>query len=76
MKEVFHKGGIEMEKGQIYTQERIQSVWSQFHYKPHSVVWSDDNGESWNDVPSMDTGKWAMSTMKDGNKVKWIFKIR
>lgn len=66
-----------MKKGKIYTQDEIQSVWSQFHYKPHSVVWSDDNGETWNEVPSMDTGKWHMSTIKEnGQKVKWVFKIK
>lgn len=66
-----------MEKGKIYTQDYIQSVWSQFHYRPQSVVWSDDGGITWNDVPSMDTGKWKMFTIKeDGNKVKWVYKIR
>lgn len=65
-----------MEKGKIYTQEHIQKVWRQFHEEPRSLVWSDDNGETWNEVPSMDTGKWALFTIKDGNIVEWIFKIK
>lgn len=65
-----------MEIGRIYTQDQIQSVWKQFYNNPSSVVWSDDNGETWNEVPSMDTGKWAMFTLRDGNRVQWIFKLR
>lgn len=66
-----------MKEGMIYTQDNIQSVWRQFHYNPHSVVWSDDDGATWNNVPSMDTGKWSMSTIKDGGaKAEWVFKVR
>lgn len=66
-----------LKEGKVYTQDFIQAVWSQFHNDPHSVVWSDDDGETWNEVPSMDTGKWRMSTDKeDGTRAHWIFKIR
>jgi hypothetical protein len=68
-----------MEKGMIYTQERpgsIQAVWSQFHYDTKSVVWSDDGGITWIEVPSMDTGKWPLFTIKNGHRIEWIFKVK
>lgn len=66
-----------MEQGKIYTTDNIQSVWKQFAKNPKSIVWSDDNGDSWNEVPSMDTGKWSLFTIKeDGHRVEWIFKLK
>lgn len=65
-----------MESGKIYRQDEIQAIWKQFHYNPSSVVWSDDRGATWNEVPSMDTGKWPMFSIKNGEKVDWIFKTK
>lgn len=65
-----------MKPGKVYGRDEIQSVWRQFHYHPKTVVWSDDNGDTWNEPPSMDTGKWPLKTLKDGNFVDWIFKTK
>ena len=43
-----------MVRGRIYTKEQIQIVWKQFHKDCNSVVWPDDNGQTWNDPPSID----------------------
>lgn len=68
-----------MKEGIIYTQEKLgsmQDIWAQFHYDTSSVVWSDDGGLNWNEVPSMDTGKWALTTVVEGKIIYWIFKIK
>lgn len=65
-----------MKKGRIYTQDSMQTIWGQFAYDPHSIVWSDDDGESWNDVPGMDTGKWQLFTLRDGKPHKWVFRLK
>lgn len=62
--------------GHVYTMNQIQTVWGQFAYDPHSIVWSDDAGESWNDVPGMDTGKWALFTLRDGKRISWVFRLK
>lgn len=65
-----------MEKDKIYTENDMQQVWKQFGIKPHSIVWSDNKGDTWNDVPSMDTGKWSRRSIVNGELVKWIYKLK
>lgn len=65
-----------MNKGQTYTTESMQKIWRQFHLDPHSLLYSDDNGETWNEVPSMDTGKWRLYTVRNGQIVNWVFKVK
>lgn len=65
-----------MEKDKIYTEDEIQTVWQQFAKNPHSIVWSDDEGKTWNDIPSIDTGKWARFSIINGNYVKWVYKLK
>lgn len=64
-----------MIKDKIYTEDEIQSVWKQFHYHPQSIVYSDDNGVTWNKPPSMDTGKWARFSIVNENRFEWIYKL-
>lgn len=45
-------------KIKTYTWEDIQVVYKQFHENPHSVVYSIDDGLTWQS-PEMDTGKWG-----------------
>jgi len=45
-------------KVKIYTIDDIQIVYRRFHENPHSVVYSIDNGLTWQS-PEMDTGKWG-----------------
>lgn len=69
--------GLSMIEDTIYTIDNMQPVWIQFHRNPQSVVWSDDQGQTWNGVPSMDNGgKWALFTVKEGQRVDWQFKIQ
>lgn len=65
-----------MQKGNIYSQLNMQLIWRQFHLDPHSLVYSDDNGETWNEVPSMDTGKWKLYTIRSGLITEWVFKVK
>ena len=66
---------MKVQKGKIYSMAEIQTVWRQFYLDPHSIEWSDD-GVTWNEVPSMDTGKWALRTRKDGKVIDWMFRIK
>lgn len=45
-------------KIQIYTWDDIQKVYKRFSENPHSVVYSIDNGLTWQSL-EMDTGKWG-----------------
>jgi len=45
-------------KIKIYGWNDIQTVYEQFNKNPHSVVYSFDNGLTWQS-PEMDTGKWG-----------------
>lgn len=42
----------------MYGWEEIQTVYKQFNKNPHSVVYSIDNGLTWQS-PEMDTEKWG-----------------
>ncbi|MDD4111353.1 MAG: hypothetical protein PHS54_07460 [Clostridia bacterium] len=60
----------------IYTINEIQSVWKQFYYFPETVQISENSGQTWQEPPSMDTGKWALFTIdKDGNRVDWVYRF-
>lgn len=64
-----------MIKDKIYTHNEIQSVWLQFAKDPRSILWSDNDGLTWNEVPSMDTGKWSRFSIVDGKRVYWVYKL-
>lgn len=51
-------------KIKIYGWEEIQTVYRQFNNNPHSVVYSIDNGLTWQS-PEMDTGKWGSGLEPD-----------
>lgn len=65
-----------MVKDRIYLIDEIQSVWNRWHYHPNTVLYSDDNGVTWKEPPSMDTGKWELFTIINGDRIDWIFKTR
>lgn len=48
----------------MYGWEEIRSVYRQFNINPHSVVYSIDNGLTWQS-PEMDTGKWGSGLEPD-----------
>lgn len=51
-------------KIKMYGWKEIRSVYRQFNKSPHSVVYSIDNGLSWQS-PEMDTGKWGSGLEPD-----------
>lgn len=48
----------------IYTFKEIQKVYKQHHFKCGTVLYSTDNGVTWQSV-GMDSGKWDI--------YKWVF---
>jgi len=58
-------------KIKTYTWDNIQTVYKRFHENPHSVVYSIDNGLTWQS-PEMDTGKWGSGL---DPKVRWNMKF-
>lgn len=67
-----HKKYKSMREVKIYTRGEIQTVYKQFNVNPKSVVYSNDNGMTWQSPP-MDTGKWALSEEVNGELVDWVF---
>lgn len=58
----------------MYGRDEIQTVYRQFSINPHSVVYSIDNGLSWQS-PEMDTGKWGSGlepTIRNGMKFAFL----
>lgn len=58
-------------KIQTYTWTDIQKVYRRFAENPHSVVYSIDNGLTWQS-PETDTGKWGSGLEPD---VYWNMKF-
>ena len=57
-----------MKKGVIYDTRNMQIIWMQFARDCHSILISKDKGITWEEPPSVDTGKWYYKG--------WLFKLR
>ena len=57
-----------MQKDVIYDTHNMQIIWFQFAKDCNSILISKDKGVTWEEPPSVDTGKWYYKG--------WLFKLK
>ena len=57
-----------MEKGLVYDTTNMQRIWIQHAKDCNSILISQDGGRTWEEPPSVDTGKWHYDD--------WLFTLK
>lgn len=68
MTELIEEAEKGMKKDCIYDTRNMQIIWTQHTKDCNSILISKDNGVTWENPPSVDTGKWYY--------IDWLFKLK
>ena len=73
---MLNEAEIGMEAGKIYDTSNMQIIWRQHAMACGCIEISMDNGVTWQQPPSVDTGKWSYHYNDSGERNPWLFRKR